>query len=118
MPHDPEGLAELMGGKEGLGIWLDSLFTTSSELVGEHVSGDITGLIGQYAHGNEPSHHVPFLYRYSDRPWRAEEVIDTIMYHFYQPEPAGIIGNEGLWADVRLVRAQRDWHLPAGAGQS
>lgn len=94
VPHDPEGLAELMGGKEGLGIWLDSLFMTSSEVVGEHASGDITGLIGQYAHGNEPSHHIPYLYKYSDRPWRTEEVIDTILYHFYKPTPAGIIGNE------------------------
>ncbi|MCK5210735.1 MAG: glycoside hydrolase family 92 protein, partial [Cyclobacteriaceae bacterium] len=94
VPHDPVGFAELLGGQEALGIWLDSLFTTSSELVGEHASGDITGLIGQYAHGNEPSHHIPFLYKYSDRPWRTEEVIDTILYHFYQPVPSGIIGNE------------------------
>jgi predicted alpha-1,2-mannosidase len=94
VPHDPEGLAELMGGKEAFGIWLDSLFTTSSEMVGENVSGDITGLIGQYAHGNEPSHHIPYLYKYTDRPWRTEEVIDTILYHFYLPSPAGIIGNE------------------------
>lgn len=94
VPHDPGGLADLMGGKEAFGIWLDSLFTTSSELVGENVSGDITGLIGQYAHGNEPSHHVPYLYKYSDRSWRTEEVIDTILYHFYRPTPEGIIGNE------------------------
>ena len=94
VPHDPSGLAKLMGGKKELGIWLDSLFTTSSEIVGEHASGDITGLIGQYAHGNEPSHHIPYLYKYTDRPWRTEEVIDTILYHFYTPTPAGIIGNE------------------------
>ncbi len=94
VPHDPEGLAELMGGKEAFGVWLDTLFHTSTELVGENVSGDITGLIGQYAHGNEPSHHIPYLYRYTDRPWRTEEVIDTILYHFYKPTPDGIIGNE------------------------
>ena len=94
VPHDPEGLSELIGGKEDFGIWLDSLFMTSSAMVGENVSSDITGLIGQYAHGNEPSHHVPFLYKYSDRPWRTEEVIDTILYHFYTPSPEGIIGNE------------------------
>ncbi len=94
VPHDPDGLAELMGGKEALGVWLDTLFTTSPELAGENASGDITGLIGQYAHGNEPSHHVPYLYKYTDRPWRTEEVVDTILYHFYKPEPAGIIGNE------------------------
>ena len=94
VPHDPEGLAELIGGKEDFGIWLDSLFMTSSDMVGENVSSDITGLIGQYAHGNEPSHHVPFLYKYTDRPWRTEEVVDTILYHFYTPTPEGIIGNE------------------------
>ncbi len=94
VPHDPVGLAKLMGGRESMGIWLDSLFSTSSEVVGDHASGDITGLIGQYAHGNEPSHHIPYLYKYTDRPWRTEEVIDTILYHFYQPTPAGIIGNE------------------------
>lgn len=94
VPHDPEGLTELIGGKELFGVWLDSLFMTSSDMVGENVSSDITGLIGQYAHGNEPSHHVPYLYKYSDRPWRTEEVIDTILYHFYTPTPEGIIGNE------------------------
>jgi len=94
VPHDVKGLADLMGGPEELGIWLDTLFTTSSEVEGEHASGDITGLIGQYAHGNEPSHHVPFMYQYTDRPWRTQEVVDTILYHFYEPVPEGIIGNE------------------------
>lgn len=94
VPHDPNGLADLFGGKEALGVWLDSLFMTSSDMVGENVSSDITGLIGQYAHGNEPSHHVPFLYKYSDRPWRAEEVVDKILFDFYTPTPEGIIGNE------------------------
>lgn len=94
VPHDPVGFSELLGGEKELGSWLDSLFMTTSDMVGENVSSDITGLIGQYAHGNEPSHHVPFLYRYSDRPWRTEEVIDTILYYFYTPTPEGIIGNE------------------------
>ncbi|MEM8891594.1 MAG: GH92 family glycosyl hydrolase [Bacteroidota bacterium] len=92
--HDPEGFRDLLGGKEALGVWLDSLFTTSSEIAGENVSADISGLIGQYAHGNEPSHHVPFLYQYSDRPWRTQEVLDQILYEFYTPSPDGIIGNE------------------------
>ncbi len=94
VPHDPEGLAEIMGGQEAFGVWLDTLYSTSSKIEGEHASGDITGLIGQYAHGNEPSHHIPYLYHFTDRPWRANEVLDTILYHFYKPEPAGIIGNE------------------------
>lgn len=92
--HDLEGLTQLMGGKKQMGDWLDELFTTSSEIVGENASSDITGLIGQYAHGNEPSHHVPFIYRYTDRPWRTEEIVDSVLYGFYKPTPDGIIGNE------------------------
>ena len=55
---------------------------------------DITGLIGQYAHGNEPSHHIPYLYQFTDRPWRTQEVLDFILTSFYTPTPDGIIGNE------------------------
>ncbi len=94
VPHDVEGLRDLMGGPEAMGIWMDTLFTTSSVIEGEEASGDITGLIGQYAHGNEPSHHVAYLYNYTDRPQRTAEVVDTILYNFYQPTPEGIIGNE------------------------
>ncbi len=94
VPHDITGLQELMGGKDGLGTWLDTLFTTSSIIEGEHASADITGLIGQYAHGNEPSHHVAYLYNYTDRPWRTAEIVDSILYNFYLPTPEGIIGNE------------------------
>ena len=92
--HDFTGLGSLMGGPDKLGIWLDSLFTTSSNIEGENASGDITGLIGQYAHGNEPSHHVPFIYSFTDRSWKAQPILDTILYHFYDNTPEGIIGNE------------------------
>lgn len=92
--HDPQGLQELMGGAQAFGNWLDELFTTNSALSGANASMDITGLIGQYAHGNEPSHHVPYLYRWTDRPWKTNQILDTILYHFYQPTPEGIIGNE------------------------
>ena len=94
VPHDPEGLAKLMGGKEAFGEWLDKLFSTKSKVSGENASGDITGLIGQYAHGNEPSHHIPYLYQFTDRPWRTQEVLDFILTSFYTPTPDGIIGNE------------------------
>jgi predicted alpha-1,2-mannosidase len=94
VPHDAQGLVELKGGKEKMGVWLDSLFTTSSEIKGENASGDITGLIGQYAHGNEPSHHTAYLYHFTDRAWRTSEVIDHILYEFYDNTPEGIIGNE------------------------
>lgn len=92
--HDPEGLAKLMGGKKAFGDWLDDLFTTSSKVTGENASADITGLIGQYAHGNEPSHHIPYLYQFTDRPWKTQEILDIILNSFYTPTPEGIIGNE------------------------
>ena len=94
VPHDIDGLRDLLGGKAAMGRWLDVLFTTPSVDDGKEVSADITGLIGQYAHGNEPSHHVAYLYNHTDRPWRAAEVIDKILYEFYLPSPEGIIGNE------------------------
>ena len=94
VPHDIGGLKELMGGREAMGVWLDTLFTTASIIEGEDASGDITGLIGQYAHGNEPSHHVAYMYNYTDRPWRTAEIVDSVLYNFYLPAPEGIIGNE------------------------
>lgn len=94
VPHDVDGLMSLMGGQEQLLANLDSLFHTSSLIEGENASGDITGLIGQYAHGNEPSHHTAYLYTYAGEPWKTQEMIDSILYSFYTSEPDGIIGNE------------------------
>lgn len=94
VPHVIDDFAHMLGGKAALGTWLDSLFTTSSRIEGENASADISGLIGQYAHGNEPDHHVPYIYQYSDRPWRSQEILDSILYDFYTPSPKGIIGNE------------------------
>ena len=94
LPHAVNEFAALLGGKKQLGEWLDVMFTTASNIDGENASADITGLIGQYAHGNEPSHHVPFMYQFSDRPWRTQEVLHDIMTQFYKPTPDGIIGNE------------------------
>ena len=74
VPHDPEGLMELMGGRERFVRRLDSLFTADPRLEGDQVSADISGLIGQYAHGNEPSHHITHLYNYAGVPWRTQEL--------------------------------------------
>ena len=93
-PHDMEGFLKLMGGKQVLKTNLDTLFTTSSRIDGAEQSGDITGLIGQYAHGNEPSHHIAYLYNYTDSPHKGQAILDTVLRHFYQPTPEGIIGNE------------------------
>lgn len=93
-PHDMKGFIELMGGKEALEANLDTLFATSSRIDGAEQSGDITGLIGQYAHGNEPSHHIAYLYNYTDNPYKGQKILDSVMYNFYKPTPDGIIGNE------------------------
>ena len=93
-PHDMDNFIATIGGKTELETRLDTLFTTSSQVDGEHASGDITGLIGQYAHGNEPSHHMAYLYNWTDSPWKGQERLDYIMREFYTNKPDGIIGNE------------------------
>jgi predicted alpha-1,2-mannosidase len=94
VPHDVQGLVDLVGGKETFIKNLDVLFSTSSELVGDDVSGDISGLIGQYAHGNEPSHHISHMYNFVDQPWKTQEITDQIMRELYFNDPNGLAGNE------------------------
>ncbi|WP_102407334.1 GH92 family glycosyl hydrolase [Parabacteroides bouchesdurhonensis] len=91
-PHDVNGLVQLFGGREQFIANLDSLFTVSSEVEGE--LSDVTGLIGQYAHGNEPSHHMVYLYSYVGEPWKTQEWTRRLLDEMYQPTPEGIIGNE------------------------
>lgn len=93
-PHDMDNFIAAIGGKNELETRLDTLFTTSSHVDGAEASGDITGLIGQYAHGNEPSHHMAYLYNWTDSPWKGQERLDYIMRNFYTNAPDGIIGNE------------------------
>ena len=93
-PHDMDNFIAAIGGKKELETRLDTLFTTSSQIDGAEASGDITGLIGQYAHGNEPSHHMAYLYNWTDAPWKGQERLDFIMRNFYTNQPDGIIGNE------------------------
>ncbi|MGJ8726408.1 MAG: GH92 family glycosyl hydrolase [Roseibacillus sp.] len=94
VPHDVPGMIEMFGGREPFAKKLNELFTTDSTLTGERISGDITGLIGQYAHGNEPSHHIAYLFNWVEKPWRTQEIVHQIMTEFYQAAPAGLIGNE------------------------
>ncbi len=94
VPHDVKGLIDLYGGKENFTKKLDTLFSTSSEITGETASADITGLIGQYAHGNEPSHHVIYLYNYAGQPWKTQQLANRIFKEFYSSKPDGIVGNE------------------------
>lgn len=94
VPHDIEGLVKLMGGEDAFIGKLDSLFTADSSLEGETTSSDISGLIGQYAHGNEPSHHVIHMYNYVNRPWRTQELVDSVYRSQYADAVDGLSGNE------------------------
>ena len=94
VPHDVRGLAKLHGGNEKLAIKLDSLFSVSSQVTGEHASADISGLIGQYAHGNEPSHHIAYMYSFIGYPWKTAEVVRRILDSLYHDAPDGYSGNE------------------------
>ncbi len=91
VPHDVQGLIELFGGKENFSRKLDELFSTKASIEGPP---DITGLIGQYAHGNEPSHHIPYLYVFADQPWKTQKLVRYIMDEMYGTKPDGLIGNE------------------------
>lgn len=92
VPHDIEGLTSLVGGKDSLEARLDSLFNTHSKTSGRQ-QVDITGLIGQYAHGNEPSHHLAYLYNYVGKPYKTQKILEKI-FSFYSSQPNGLIGNE------------------------
>jgi predicted alpha-1,2-mannosidase len=92
--HDPEGLVKLIGGKEEFVKKLDSLYKAESKREGEGFVLDVTGLIGQYAHGNEPSHHVAYFYNYAGAPWRTQEVVREVFDTQYKNCPDGLCGND------------------------
>lgn len=91
--HDVDGLIELFGGEDQFVTKLDSLFTISSKMEGD-VSPDISGLIGQYAHGNEPCHHVAYLYSHTNQAWKGADIINQIRKTMYKAEPDGLAGND------------------------
>jgi predicted alpha-1,2-mannosidase len=94
VPHDVDGLVALHGGKKQFIQKLDSLFSANSEIDGKNSSADISGLIGQYAHGNEPSHHIAYLYNYVGEPWKTQQLVDHILNKLYFNDPNGLSGNE------------------------
>lgn len=108
VPHDVKGLVDLFGSKEAFVQKLDSLFVVEGSL-GEHASPDISGLIGQYAHGNEPSHHVLYLYPYVGQPWKTADKVRQVMKELYFDKPAGLSGNE----DVGQMSA---WYVLSALG--
>jgi putative alpha-1,2-mannosidase len=93
VPQDVENLMAKMGGKEAFEAKLDELFTTESKLKGSDIP-DVAGLIGQYAHGNEPSHHMAYLYNFTASPEKTQFYIDRILHEEYSNKPDGLAGNE------------------------
>jgi predicted alpha-1,2-mannosidase len=93
VPHDISGMVQLYGGPEAFERKLDELFETTAPLSGTH-QVDITGLIGQYAHGNEPSHHMAYLYSYIGKPWKTQQRVSQIRLEMYKNAPDGLSGNE------------------------
>ncbi|TGE04793.1 GH92 family glycosyl hydrolase [Hymenobacter fodinae] len=103
VPQDVEGLIALLGGEQRFSQKLDSLFLVKGSM-GEEASPDISGLIGMYAHGNEPGHHITYLFNYVGQPWKTADKVRSITDNFYTAKPDGIIGNE----DVGQMSA---WHV-------
>ena len=108
VPHDVEGLVECFGSKEAFVNKLDSLFLANGDM-GEASSPDISGLIGQYAHGNEPSHHTVYLYTLVGQPWKTADRIKEILHTMYTDHPDGLSGNE----DVGQMSA---WYILSSFG--
>ncbi|MFM2583426.1 GH92 family glycosyl hydrolase [Vibrio campbellii] len=105
--QDLDKLTEIMGGTQGLNDKLNNLFTADPN--GGETHQDMTGYIGQYIHGNEPSHHVIYLYNRTEESYKAQEYLDQVYDQFYKPTPDGIIGNE----DVGQMSA---WYLMSALG--
>tara|TARA_R110002111_G_scaffold49691_6_gene87459 strand:+ start:10745 stop:13678 length:2934 start_codon:yes stop_codon:yes gene_type:complete len=93
VPQDVSGFINLLGGKDILEAQLDELFSAKTETSGRDQS-DITGLIGQYAHGNEPSHHMAYLYNFVNKPHKTQEKVHQILTELYKNDPDGVSGNE------------------------
>ena len=96
VPHDFKGLVSCFGSKDAFIGKLDSLFTVSSVIEGEETSPDISGLIGQYAHGNEPSHHILYFYTMAGQPWKTADKVREVLSTLYSTEPDGLSGNEDV----------------------
>ncbi|HEY3371231.1 MAG TPA: GH92 family glycosyl hydrolase [Prolixibacteraceae bacterium] len=94
VPQNVSGLIELLGGKEAFADKLDQLFKVEEGVKGKEASSDISGLIGAYAHGNEPGHHTTFLFNYAGRAWRTQELNRQIQTEMYTNKPEGLCGNE------------------------
>ena len=108
-PQDFDGLVGCFGSKEAFLNKLDSLFVVSSDVEGGNTSPDISGLIGQYAHGNEPSHHILYFYTIAGQPWKTAEKVREVLSTMYHDAPDGLSGNE----DVGQMSA---WYILSSLG--
>ena len=95
VPHNVNGYMELFGGEDAFVKKLDSLFIAEGDM-GEEASPDISGLIGQYAHGNEPSHHILYMYAYAGQPWKTADLVRQTLSTMYSDQPDGLSGNEDV----------------------
>lgn len=108
-PHDFDGLVGCFGSKEAFLAKLDSLFSASDVVAGANTSPDISGLIGQYAHGNEPSHHILYFYTMAGEPWKTADRVHQVLTTLYHDAPDGLSGNE----DVGQMSA---WYILSALG--
>ncbi|MCQ2280972.1 MAG: GH92 family glycosyl hydrolase, partial [Bacteroidales bacterium] len=93
VPHDFANYVRMAGGKKHVAAMLDSLFFGTTQMSGRQ-QADLTGIMGQYAHGNEPGHHAPYMYNYVDQPSRTQQVVRQLMREQYKDRPDGLCGNE------------------------
>ena len=108
VPHDVHGLVKCFGSEKRFAAKLDSLFIVDGD-AGEEASPDISGFIGQYAHGNEPSHHIIYMYDYIGQPWKAASKLRYVMNNLYRDSIDGLCGNE----DVGQMSA---WYILSALG--
>ena len=108
VPQDVHGLIDCFGGEKPFLTKLDSLFFVTGDM-GKEASPDISGLIGQYAHGNEPSHHVLYMYNYAGEPWKGQKLIRQVLHEMYNNAKDGLSGNE----DVGQMSA---WYVISSLG--
>ncbi|MDD6252878.1 MAG: GH92 family glycosyl hydrolase [Candidatus Cryptobacteroides sp.] len=118
VPNDFKGLMECFGGRDNLLAKLDTLFLVSSVIEGE-ASPDISGLIGQYAHGNEPSHHILYFYTMAGQPWKTADKVRDVLSTMYRAEPDGLSGNEdvGQMSAWYIMSSLGFYEVEAGSGR-
>lgn len=121
VPHDVDALARLVGGPARLVEWLDSLFEMEVDDASISATEDVTraGMIGNYVHGNEPSHHVPYMYCHLGQPWKTQARVRQVMREMYRPAADGLCGNDdvGQMSAWYVFSALGFYPVTPGSGQ-